>query len=163
MYPRQDSNLRPQDYQSGVFDSSRRLSPALVAQWISVTERYQRLSLIRVDFGSKAMNKRSAAGARGGTLSHPPATIQCAWRTNRSDNPAVGERDAAQAAQLIRALCEVRDKMISQMTWLEKHDRQLDAAALRRDVNEAQAHITRLHRRYLGGDVQASQPVRQAR
>jgi hypothetical protein len=24
------------------------------------------------------------------------------------------------------------------MTWLEKHDRQLDAAALRRDVNEAQ-------------------------
>jgi hypothetical protein len=75
----------------------------------------------------------------------------------------VGERDSAQAAQLIRALCEVRDKMISRMTWLEKHDRQLDAAALRRDVNEAQAHITRLHRRYLGGDVQASQPVRQAR
>ena len=75
----------------------------------------------------------------------------------------MGERDAAQAAQLIRALCEVRDKMISQMTWLEKHDRQLDAAALRRDVNEAQAHITRLHRRYLGGDAQASQPVRQAR
>jgi hypothetical protein len=74
----------------------------------------------------------------------------------------VGERDAAQAAQLIRALCEVRDKMISQMTWLEKHDRQLDAAALRRDVNEAQAHITRLHRCYLGGDLQASQPVRQA-
>ena len=53
--------------------------------------------------------------------------------------------------------------MISQMTWLEKHDRQLDAVALRRDVNEAQAHIIRLHRRYLGGDVQASQPVRQAR
>jgi hypothetical protein len=50
--------------------------------------------------------------------------------------------------------------MIRQITWLEKHDRQLDAAALRRDVNEAQAHITRLHRRYLGGDVQASQPVR---
>ena len=66
----------------------------------------------------------------------------------------MGERDAAQAAQLTRALCEVRDKMISQITWLEKQDRQLDAA---------QAHITRLHRRYLGGDVQASQPVRQAR
>jgi hypothetical protein len=75
----------------------------------------------------------------------------------------VGERDAAQAAQLIRALCEVRDNKISQMTWLEKHDRQLDAAALRRDVNEAQAHIARLHRRHLSGDVQASQPIRQAR
>jgi hypothetical protein len=75
----------------------------------------------------------------------------------------VGERDAAQATQLIRALCEVRDKMISQVTWLEKHDRRLDAAALRRDVNEAQAYITRLHSRYLGGDVQASQSARQAR
>ena len=76
----------------------------------------------------------------------------------------VGERDAAQAAQLIRALCEVRDKMINQMTWLEKHDRQLDAAALRRDVDEAQAHIIGLQRRYLGGDdVRAAQPARQAR
>jgi hypothetical protein len=96
-------------------------------------------------------------------LSHQPATIQRAWRTSRCDNLAVGERDAAQAAQLIRALCEVREKMISQMTWLEKHDRQLDAAALRRDVHEAQAHIVGLQRRYLGRDVQASQPVRKAR
>jgi hypothetical protein len=93
----------------------------------------------------------------------PGGSVQCAWRTSRCDNPAVGERDAAQAAQLIRALCEVRDKMISQMTWLEKHDRQLDAAALRRDVDEAQAHIIGLQRRYLGRSVQASQPVRQAR
>jgi hypothetical protein len=31
----------------------------------------------------------------------------------------MGERGAAQAAQLIRALCEVRDKMVSQMIWLE--------------------------------------------
>src|ERR1700743_3253912 len=76
---------------------------------------------------------------------------------------AMGERDAPQAAELIRALRELRDEMIDRMTWLEKHDRQSDAAALRRDVNEAQAHITRLHRRYLGGDVQASQPVRRAR
>jgi hypothetical protein len=75
----------------------------------------------------------------------------------------MGERDAAQAAQLIRALCEVRDKMISQMTWLEKQHRQLDAAALRRDIQVAQAHIIGLQRRYLGGDVQAAQPDRQAR
>ena len=75
----------------------------------------------------------------------------------------MGERDAAQAAELIRALRELRDKMIDRVTWLEKHDRQSDAAALRRDVNEAQAHITHLHRRYLGRDIQAAQPVRQAR
>ena len=89
--------------------------------------------------------------------------IQCAWRTSRCDNPAMGERDAAQAAQLIRALCEVRDKMINRMAWLEKHGAQLEAAALRRDIHEAHAHITRLQRRYLGGNVQAAQPARQAR
>jgi hypothetical protein len=70
----------------------------------------------------------------------------------------MGERDAAQAAELIRALRELRDKMIDRMTWLEKHDRQSDAAALRRDVDKAQAHITHLHRHYLGRDIQASQP-----
>jgi hypothetical protein len=75
----------------------------------------------------------------------------------------MGERDAAQAAELIRALRELRDKMIDRMTWLEKHDRQKDAARLRRDVNDAQAHITHLHRHYLGRDIQAPQPVRQAR
>ena len=68
----------------------------------------------------------------------------------------MGERDAAQAAVLIRALSDVRDKMISRMTRLEKHGARLDAAALRRDIDEAQTHITRLQRRYLGGDVQAS-------
>ncbi len=67
-------------------------------------------------------------------------------------------RDAAQAVVLIRALSDVRDKMISRMTWLERHA-QLEAEALRRDINEAQAHIIGLQRRYLGGDVQASQPV----
>jgi hypothetical protein len=75
----------------------------------------------------------------------------------------MGERDAVQAEVFVRALCDLRDKMISQMTWLEKHDAPLDAAALRRDINEAQAHITRLQRRYLGGAVQASQPLRRAR
>jgi hypothetical protein len=75
----------------------------------------------------------------------------------------MGERDAAQAAVLIRALSDVRDKMISRMTWLERHGAQSEAAALRRDVNEAQAHVIGLQRRYLGGDVQAAQPARQAR
>jgi len=74
----------------------------------------------------------------------------------------MGERDAAQAAVLIQALSDVRDKMINQVIWLEKHESQLDAAALRRDIHEAQGHIIGLQRRYLGGAVQ-SQPVRQAR
>ncbi|MFZ1161678.1 hypothetical protein [Mycobacterium sp.] len=66
------------------------------------------------------------------------------------------DRDAAQAEVLIQALCDLRDKM----AWLEKHDSQLDAAALRRDNNEAQAHIAQLQRRYLGGETLA--PARQA-
>ena len=73
----------------------------------------------------------------------------------------MGERDAAQAELLIRALCDLRDKMISQMTWLEKHISH--ATALRRDINEAQAHITRLQRRYLGGETAAPQRALQAR
>jgi hypothetical protein len=75
----------------------------------------------------------------------------------------MGERDAAQAAVLVRALCDLRDKMIGQVVWLEKHGSPLEATALRRDINEAQAHIIGLQRRYLGRAVQASQPVRQAR
>ena len=56
----------------------------------------------------------------------------------------IGERDAAQAEVLIRALCDVRDNMLGQVSWLEKHDSPLDAVALRRDINEAQAHIVGL-------------------
>jgi hypothetical protein len=74
-----------------------------------------------------------------------------------------GEGDAAQAAVLIRALGEVRDKMIGPVSWLEKHDSSLDAAALRRDINEAQAHIVGLHRRYLAGGIAASQGAQQVR
>jgi hypothetical protein len=72
----------------------------------------------------------------------------------------MGERDAAQADQLIRALCDERDKMTRQLSWLEKHDSQLEAPALRRDINEAQIHINRLQRRYLGGDGRTSAPQR---
>ena len=50
-----------------------------------------------------------------------------------------GERDAAQAEVLIQALCDLRDKMITQMRWLEKHNSQLNAAALRRDINRIQS------------------------
>src|ERR1700743_1526990 len=49
---------------------------------------------------------------------------------------AMRERDAPQAAELIRALRELRDEMIDRMTWLEKDDRPSDAAALRGGRNE---------------------------
>jgi hypothetical protein len=50
----------------------------------------------------------------------------------------MGERDAAQADQLIRALCELRDKTNRQLSWLGEQDFQLEAP-LRRDADEAQA------------------------
>jgi hypothetical protein len=75
----------------------------------------------------------------------------------------MGERDAAQAEALVRALCDLRDKMIGQVNWLERHGSPLDATALRRDINEAQAHIIRLQRRYSDSGARAFQPVRQAR
>ena len=45
----------------------------------------------------------------------------------------MGERDAAQADQLIRALCELRDKTNRQLGWLGEQDFQLEAP-LRRDA-----------------------------
>jgi len=73
------------------------------------------------------------------------------------------ERDATQADQLIRALCEVREKTIRQLRWLAEQDSPLEAAALRRDINGAQAHVTRLQRRYPGADASAPQRAQQVR
>ncbi len=56
---------------------------------------------------------------------------------------------AAQADQLIRALLAARAKAIRQMTRLDSRASPLDVASLRRDVNEAETHITLLQRRYL--------------
>ena len=50
---------------------------------------------------------------------------------------------------MVRALCDLRDKMMGEVNWLERHGSPLDATALRRDINEAQAHIIGLQRRYL--------------
>jgi hypothetical protein len=71
----------------------------------------------------------------------------------------MGERDAAQAVELIRALCDALDEMTRQLPWLKHRGAQLEAAALRQDINEAQIHIIRLQRRYLHGDRHA--PARQ--
>jgi hypothetical protein len=81
----------------------------------------------------------------------------------------VDAHDSAQAWELIRALRDELHKMTSQLTWLEGQSVtsfasravviRSEAAALRRDIAEAQFHITRLQRRYLRGYRQA--PARQ--
>jgi hypothetical protein len=87
-----------------------------------------------------------------------------------SNNFSVGIQDAAQAAELVRALCDQQRRMMDQLAWLERRDirgkdRQSlalrrEAAALRQDIKEAQTLIDRLERRYLNGDGQA--PARQS-
>ena len=77
----------------------------------------------------------------------------------------MGERDAARAVELIRALCDAMDEMTRRLTWQESRGAQLEAAALRQDINDAQTHINRLQRRYLNGDrhARARQLAKQAR
>jgi hypothetical protein len=84
----------------------------------------------------------------------------------------VEERDAAQATELVRALCDQLHEMTHQLVWCEHQDVtgrngrasaiRREAAALRRDLKEAQALIDRLKRRYLNSDGHA-QPRRPAR
>jgi hypothetical protein len=62
----------------------------------------------------------------------------------------MGERDAGQAVELVRALRDVVDEMTRQLTWLEHRGALLEAAALRQDIHQAQTHTERLERRYLG-------------
>jgi hypothetical protein len=64
----------------------------------------------------------------------------------------VGEYDAAQAVALVRALCDLLSDMNRRLIRLEHHGSRLEAAALRRDIYEAQTHINRLERRYLRSD-----------
>ena len=71
----------------------------------------------------------------------------------------VGERDAAQAAELVRAMCELLDRMSRQLIRLERQGSQLEAAALRRDIQDAQTHINRLESRYRLGTSTAVAPL----
>jgi hypothetical protein len=78
---------------------------------------------------------------------------------------SVGASEVAQAVELIRALREHLVKMTSQLAWIERRDvtgrnarayaMRIEATALRRDINEAQTLIDRLHRRYLGQSPKA--------
>lgn len=79
------------------------------------------------------------------------------------------EVDAAQAVELIRALRDQLHQMTHQLAWLDRHDVtdtnsrasaiRPEAAALRRDINEAQVFIDRLQRRYLNSDAHAPRRV----
>jgi uncharacterized protein YhaN len=85
------------------------------------------------------------------------------------------ERSAAQAVKLVRALCDQLHEMTRELARLERQGvtatnsrasaiRQA-AAALRRDINEAQILIDRLERRYGNGNKRTQQrpPRRQPR
>ena len=77
----------------------------------------------------------------------------------------MGERDAAQAVELVRALCDALHEMTHRLTWRERRGSPRQAAALRQDINEAQTHINRLQSRYLNRDryAPARQLAKQAR
>jgi len=68
----------------------------------------------------------------------------------------VGDCEAAQAAELVRALRHQLHDMTTQLARVERQDvttmRKGRAAALRRDIKEAQALIDQLQRRYLNGE-----------
>jgi hypothetical protein len=70
--------------------------------------------------------------------------------------------DVAQAVELVRALRDRLHEMTTQLAWVERQDvtgrngracaMRMEAAALRRDIQEARTLIDRLQRRYLNGD-----------
>ncbi len=74
-------------------------------------------------------------------------------------DPRSSAPQVAQAVEFVRALRAHLHKMTSQLAWIERQDvttvnarayaMRLEAAALRRDIHEAQTLIDRLHRRYL--------------
>ena len=78
----------------------------------------------------------------------------------RSEDLSVGE---CQAVEFIRALRVQLLQMTRQLAWIERQDvttrsngrawaMRVEAAALRRDINEAQILIDRLQRRYLNAN-----------
>ena len=75
------------------------------------------------------------------------------------------ERDAAQAVELVRALREQLHEMTRRLVRVERQDltgknsrasaNRVEAAALRRDISEAQILVDRLERRYLNANGHA--------
>ena len=77
------------------------------------------------------------------------------------DDRVMGDCQAAQALQLVRALRHQFHEMTTQLAWVERQDvtgrngracaMRLAASALRRDIREAEFLIDRLQRGYLNG------------
>ena len=91
--------------------------------------------------------------------------LRSGMRTGDTRVPQGNERDVAQAVELVRALRDQLHQMTHDLARLE-HLRasgtssrasaiRCEAAALRRDINEAQAHIDLLQLRYLNGNGHA--------
>jgi hypothetical protein len=78
------------------------------------------------------------------------------------DHRPMGTHQIAQAVELVRALRHELHEMTTQLACVERQDVtvrngracavRLEAAALRRDIKEAEFLIDRLQRRYLNGD-----------
>jgi len=74
----------------------------------------------------------------------------------------MGYHQVAQAVELVRALRDQLQEMTTHLAWVERQDvtsrngracaMRMEAAALRRDIKEAQVLIDRLQRRHLNGD-----------
>ena len=87
----------------------------------------------------------------------------------------MGRREVAQARELVRAVRHELHEMTTELAWVERQEvtgrngrasaMRMNAAALRRDIQEAQALIDRLQRRYLSGDerIQQRRAARQRR
>jgi hypothetical protein len=79
----------------------------------------------------------------------------------------MGDCQAAQAVELVRALRHQLHEMTKQLAWVERQGvtgrngracaMRLEAAALRRDMQEAEVLIDRLQRRYLNGATSRTQ------
>jgi hypothetical protein len=91
------------------------------------------------------------------------AEITTRFRKGQSacNHSLVRDCDVAQAVELIRALKQQLHEMTTQLAWVERHGftdaTRLEAAALRRDIQEAQFLIDGLRRRYLNGDEHTRQ------
>jgi hypothetical protein len=78
----------------------------------------------------------------------------------------MGDCDAAQAVELIRALRDHLREMTRHLARVDGRDvpgtnghaTRLETAALRRDIAGAQMYIDRLYRRYLGGNGHVQPP-----
>jgi len=142
----------------------------VVLQCISCQAVWSTGEVVGVDALHNDVNTLSAMNEtlqRHGHAGHSTWGFRRAGWAVGCDDFSVGQRDAAQAMKLVRALREQLDEMTAQLARVERQGvtargsqasaMRLEAASLRRDINEAQLLIDRLQRRYLGGDERPQQ------